>query len=159
VPSELFDEVEAIYAPSDHPVFDLVPPSFEQRAQYLYASLGKPHVSSDSFWNVYQMLLARFQAIEGDEDLTILLSQGAVEPEHEDVPLLPSMRELPQNAGLVGPAGFQYIGGMANPPTEALHGVQDWGAQGEDRNDEDQPEYAEFTDSESDAEEDHSQNA
>ncbi|KAG2345352.1 hypothetical protein BDR05DRAFT_975131 [Suillus weaverae] len=159
VPSELFDKVEAIYAPSDHPVFDLVPPSFEQHAQYLYASLGKPQVSSDSFWNVYQMLLAQFQAIEGDEDLTVLLSQGAMEPEYEDVPLLPSMQELPQNAGLVGPAGFQYIGGMANPPMQALHGVWDWRAQGEDCDDEDQPEYAEFTDSESDGEGDHSENA
>ncbi|OAX35688.1 hypothetical protein K503DRAFT_696552, partial [Rhizopogon vinicolor AM-OR11-026] len=53
VPSELFDEVEAIYAPSEHPVFDLVLPTFEQRAQHLYASLRKPKVSSDSFWNVY----------------------------------------------------------------------------------------------------------
>ena len=53
VPGELFDEVEAIYAPSEHPVFDLVPPTFEQHAQHLYASLGKPQVSSDFFWNVY----------------------------------------------------------------------------------------------------------
>ncbi|KAG2353943.1 hypothetical protein BDR07DRAFT_1173064, partial [Suillus spraguei] len=102
VQSELFDEVEAIYAPPEHPVCDLVPPSFDQHAQYLYASLGKPQVSSDSFWNVYQMLLAQFQAIEGDDDLTILLSQGVVEPEDEDVPLLPSLQDLPQNAGLVG---------------------------------------------------------
>jgi hypothetical protein len=128
VQSELFDEVEAIYAPPDHPVFDLVPPSFDQRAQYLYASLGKPQVSSDSFWNMYQMLLAQFQAIEGDDDLTVLLSQGVVEPEDEDVPLLPSLQDFPQNAGLVGPAGFQYIEGMENPPTQALE-------------DENQPEY------------------
>jgi hypothetical protein len=59
----------------------------------------------------------------------------------------------------VRPAGFQYIGGMANLPTQALHGVQDWGAQGEDHDDKDQPKYAEFTDSESDGEKDHSQNA
>ncbi|KAG2130210.1 uncharacterized protein EDB93DRAFT_1332123 [Suillus bovinus] len=159
VPSELFDEVEAIYAPSNHPVFDLVPPSFEQCAQYLYALLGNPQVSLDSFWNVYQMLLAQFQAIEGDKDLTVLLSQGVTEPEYEDVPLLPSMQELPQNSGLVGPTSFQYISSIANPPTQALHGVQDWGAQGENCDDEDQPEYAEFTDSESDVERDHSENA
>ncbi|KAG1795371.1 uncharacterized protein HD556DRAFT_1213380, partial [Suillus plorans] len=102
VPSALFDEVEAIYAPSDHPVFDLVPPSFEQRAQYLYTSLGNPQVSSDSFWNVYQMLLAQFLAIEGEDDLTVLLSQGVTEPEDDDVLLLPSLQDLPRNAGLVG---------------------------------------------------------
>ncbi|KAG2121119.1 hypothetical protein DEU56DRAFT_873841 [Suillus clintonianus] len=143
VPSALFDEVEAIYAPPNHPVFDLVPPLFEQRAQYLYTSLGKPQVSSDSFWNVYQMLLAQFLAIEGEDDLTVLLSQGIVEPEDED--------DLPQNAGLVGPVGYQYMGGMVNPPTQALHGVQDWGSQGEDQVDEDQPEVAEFTDSDSES--------
>ncbi|KAG2364690.1 hypothetical protein BDR07DRAFT_1374922 [Suillus spraguei] len=65
---------------------------------------------------MYQMLLAQFQAIEGDDDLTVLLSQGVVEPEDEDVPLLPSLQDLPQNAGLVGPAGFQYIEGMENQP-------------------------------------------
>ncbi|KAG1834010.1 hypothetical protein DFJ58DRAFT_719387 [Suillus subalutaceus] len=111
VPSALFDEVEAIYAPPDHPVSDLMPPSFEQRAQYLYTSLGKPQVSSDSFWNVYQMLLAQFLAIEGEDDLTVLLSQGVTEPEDEN----------------------------------------DWGPQGEHQDDEDQPEFAEFTDFESES--------
>ncbi|OAX32928.1 hypothetical protein K503DRAFT_860077 [Rhizopogon vinicolor AM-OR11-026] len=123
VPGELFDEVEAIYAPSEHPVFDLVPPTFEQHARHLYASLGKPQVSSDFFWNV-----------------------GVVEPGNEDVPVLPSLRDLPGNAGLMEPAGYQCMGGMANPPTQALHGVHDWEVQEENQDDEDQPEYAEFTD-------------
>ncbi|KAG1884748.1 hypothetical protein F4604DRAFT_1878695 [Suillus subluteus] len=151
VPSALFDEVEAIYAPPDHPVFDLVPPSFKQHAQYLYTSLGKPQVSSDSFWNVYQMLLAQFLAIEGEDGLIVLLSQGVMEPEDEDVLLLLSLQDLPQNTGLVGPAGYQYMGGMVNPLTQALHGVQDWGPQGEHQDNEDQPEFAEFTDSESES--------
>ncbi|OJA11665.1 hypothetical protein AZE42_12477 [Rhizopogon vesiculosus] len=135
--SELFDEVEAISL--EHPVFDLVPPTFEQYAQHLYASLGKPQVSSDSFWNVYQLLLVLFQAMEADNDLTILLSRGVVEPGDEDVPVLPSLRDLPGNAGLMRPAGYQYMGCMANPPTQALHGVHDWKVQEEDQDDEDQP--------------------
>ncbi|OAX31874.1 hypothetical protein K503DRAFT_809694 [Rhizopogon vinicolor AM-OR11-026] len=150
VPRELFDEVEAIYAPSEHPVFDLVPPTFEQHAQHVYASLGKPQVSSDSFWNVYQLLLALFQVMEADNDLTILLSRGVVKPGDDDVPVLPNLRDLPGNAGLMGPAGYQYMGGMANPPMRALHGVHDWEVQEEDQDDEDHPEYAEFTDSGSD---------
>ncbi|KAG1856421.1 hypothetical protein F4604DRAFT_1685451 [Suillus subluteus] len=64
IPGDLIDEVEGIYAPPDHPVFELVPPIFGRHAQDLYASLGKPRVSSKSFWDVYQLMRQQFEALE-----------------------------------------------------------------------------------------------
>jgi len=40
VPPALFDEVEALYAPPDHSVFELVPHTFHERADTLYAAIG-----------------------------------------------------------------------------------------------------------------------
>ncbi|KAG2366681.1 hypothetical protein BDR07DRAFT_1479907 [Suillus spraguei] len=149
IPGDLIDEVEGIYAPPDHPVFELIPPIFGRHAQDLYASLGKPHVSSESFWNVYQLMRQQFEALEGDCDLTVELSQSVVHLKDGQVSLIPDLQDLPHNAGLLGPAGYLYMGGMFNPPTRALHGVCDWEQQGDKHDDEDRPEYAEFTDSDS----------
>ncbi|KAG1838531.1 hypothetical protein DFJ58DRAFT_733787 [Suillus subalutaceus] len=130
IPGDLIDEVEGIYTPPDHPVFELVPPIFGRHAQDLYGSLGKPRVSSESFWDVYQLMRQQFEALEGDRDLTVELSQSAVHLEDGQVLLIPDLQDLPHNTGLLGPAGYLYMGGMFDPPTRALHGVCDWEPQG-----------------------------
>ncbi|KZT53342.1 hypothetical protein CALCODRAFT_404512, partial [Calocera cornea HHB12733] len=45
--------VEDIYAPSDHPVFELVPPTFETEYQRVYRQLGSPKLAKSNFWPVY----------------------------------------------------------------------------------------------------------
>lgn len=62
VPDVLFDEMEELYAPKDHPVFELTPPLFNQLAGNHYSNLGSPTVNSSSFWDVYTALLACFQS-------------------------------------------------------------------------------------------------
>ncbi|KAF8218486.1 hypothetical protein L208DRAFT_1350965, partial [Tricholoma matsutake] len=57
VPSELLDEVEALYAPQDHPVFELVPHTFHERADNLYAAIGQPAITVETFWDIYLDLL------------------------------------------------------------------------------------------------------
>ncbi|OAX35793.1 hypothetical protein K503DRAFT_784822 [Rhizopogon vinicolor AM-OR11-026] len=64
--------------------------------------IGKPQVSSDFFWNVHRSLLALFQVMKADDDLTILLSRGVVEPRDKDIPLLPSLREIHSHANMLG---------------------------------------------------------
>ncbi|KAG1893171.1 uncharacterized protein F5891DRAFT_1195670 [Suillus fuscotomentosus] len=148
IPGDLLDEVEGIYAPPNHPVFELVPPMFKRQAQNFYAALGKPPVSSELFWDVYQLMQQQFEALESDHNLTVELSQP-FHLEDGQVSLITDLQDLPHNAGLLGHAGYLYMGGMFNPPTHALHGVCDWEPQGEKHDNEDGPEYAEFTDSDS----------
>jgi hypothetical protein len=37
---KVFDEVEQEYAPADHPIFELVPPAFNDCADILYTNIG-----------------------------------------------------------------------------------------------------------------------
>ncbi|KAF9069566.1 hypothetical protein BDP27DRAFT_1185227, partial [Rhodocollybia butyracea] len=54
------ETVEKIFALSDHPVFQLVPPSFEETISFFYNELGTPVISRSNVWDVYNLLLARF---------------------------------------------------------------------------------------------------
>ncbi|KAJ7827354.1 hypothetical protein B0H14DRAFT_2595352 [Mycena olivaceomarginata] len=78
VPPELFDEMEQQWAPPDDPVFELAPPVFTGKIQDIYESLGRPEVTSRSFWDVYSALLNHI--IQIDEDLTIGHDQGFSAP-------------------------------------------------------------------------------
>jgi hypothetical protein len=40
VPPEVFDEVKQEYAPADHPIFELIPPAFNDHANILYTNNG-----------------------------------------------------------------------------------------------------------------------
>ena len=74
VPDSLFDEMEAKYAPPDHNVFQLTPPPFDSCTNKYYEEMGWPPVCSNSFWNVYQQLLALFWGAQPSDDLTEVLS-------------------------------------------------------------------------------------
>ncbi|KAH7905061.1 hypothetical protein BJ138DRAFT_1018219 [Hygrophoropsis aurantiaca] len=150
VPAELLDEVEEKYAPSDHPVFDLVPPLFDQRANELYQAIGAPLVSSDNFWGVYQQLLSQFRSTTtGCDPQMETLLRSSSEPDEDDpneIAILPDLKDLRLGANVVGPKGFQYLGGMKNPPTQGLRGVKEWVAQAEETEPgESDPEVANFT--------------
>ncbi|THU98732.1 hypothetical protein K435DRAFT_795477 [Dendrothele bispora CBS 962.96] len=60
VPPELFDELEAIFAPPDHEVFQLVPPAFEHWANIFYESMDRPRISEDNFWPIFVQLKQSF---------------------------------------------------------------------------------------------------
>ncbi|KAJ3804862.1 hypothetical protein F5876DRAFT_70281 [Lentinula aff. lateritia] len=57
VPHELFNEMEAKYAPPDDPALQLTAPEFQVLADTVYASLGSPVVTLNNLWGVYLDLL------------------------------------------------------------------------------------------------------
>jgi hypothetical protein len=57
VAPELLNKVEALYAPQDHPVFELVPCAFHECATELFVAIGGPKITIHNFWDVYLDLL------------------------------------------------------------------------------------------------------
>ena len=53
--------MEELYAPPDHAVFTLVPPTFHERVSELYLSIGEPEVTVGTFWEIYCNLLGRLR--------------------------------------------------------------------------------------------------
>jgi hypothetical protein len=53
VPDDLLTEAEKKWAPADDPVFELVPPPFQEIVDKCYDDLGRPAVTFESFWEVY----------------------------------------------------------------------------------------------------------
>ncbi|KZP15177.1 hypothetical protein FIBSPDRAFT_912633 [Athelia psychrophila] len=107
VPKELFDEVEQLYAPPDHLVFQLVPPEFHARASELYAMIGQPVVGRESFWDIYRHLLFLLQNPQEVHLMTPILTAHRdtirrLEQE-EDMPLIPNLQEFKNPPGLMGP--------------------------------------------------------
>lgn len=169
VPSSLFDEVQNDYAPPDHPVFLLVPPELDARAEFLYRKLGCPPVDSGTFWDVYQKLLGSFHLEDEESILTPILTthrknSKAMELE-EEMELIGNLAELRNGANIVGPRHSQYIGGMVDgPPVDGLQNVgplvrESDGEQSDaensrgeaDSNAMGEPLYVEFTSSEEDS--------
>ncbi|KAF7974335.1 hypothetical protein HWV62_12390 [Athelia sp. TMB] len=123
VPNDLFDEMEELYAPQDHPVFQLVPPDFHARASELYARMGHPPVGRESFWDVYRNLLFLFQTPCEIRLMTPILTahrEVLSQIEEEEISLIPNLQDFKNPPGLVGPASSVYIGGAVNPPTAGL---------------------------------------
>ncbi|KAJ7347697.1 hypothetical protein DFH08DRAFT_808478 [Mycena albidolilacea] len=107
VPPELFDEMEQQWAPADDPVFELAPPVFSGKIQDIYESLGRPKVTSRSFWDVYSAVLNHI--IQVDEDLTIGHDEGF----SAIMELVPG-QDLRENDNVL--AGYNYYGGLPEPP-------------------------------------------
>ena len=125
--------MEALYAPPNHPVFELVPPAFHEHISNLYAAIGQPEVTVETFWDIFRDLLGRLR--EGpDEHLTEITTcyDATCRQESDDImPLLPNMEAFRLGQPLdLGP-NANYIGGLDDPVL--ADGV---------------PEFAVFTDSE-----------
>lgn len=97
----LLDEVREAHAPSNHYVFDLVPPEVDAYAREFMEHMGWPEVNRDSFWDIYSELLGYFEALEGEENLEVALTERAAEPcpprgftpeDHQFVPVLPNLK-------------------------------------------------------------------
>ncbi|KAJ7084177.1 hypothetical protein C8R43DRAFT_1051851 [Mycena crocata] len=110
VPPELFDEMEAQWAPPDDPVFELTPPEFTAKIEEVYQSLGRPEVTSKTFWDIYCVLLDAIVLVEDELTQAIQDLDAAFEA---DVKLMEG-QELREGANVV--AGYEYYGGLANPP-------------------------------------------
>jgi hypothetical protein len=164
VPPELFDEVEQEYAPADHPVFELVPPAFNERAEALYDFIGRPVVQSDTFWDVYRHLLQQFHVEQHALHVApILMAHNDIIQAlalEKEMALLPNLKELRNGADVVGPPQSKYIGGMVNnPPVTGLRPGLDLEPEEEGIDDDShggiaEPQYAEFTSDEGDDDED-----
>lgn len=49
----MLSEAEEEWAPDDDPIFQLVPPDFQVIVSKCYCDLGKPAVTSGTFWDIY----------------------------------------------------------------------------------------------------------
>lgn len=96
------------WAPLDDPVFELTPPVFTHKICEIYESLGRPEVTSSSFWDVYCAVLERI--VQVDEDLTTGHDAAFMAP----MELLAGQKELRQGDNAV--AGYEYYGGLAKHP-------------------------------------------
>ncbi|KAF8125216.1 hypothetical protein K438DRAFT_2002219 [Mycena galopus ATCC 62051] len=139
---ELFDEMEATWAPLSDPVFKLVPDTFDRQISGFYEALGHPEVSLDTFWMIYSSLLNAFSTeIQDGIQNDIVHADDNFEL---SAALIPAQANLP----VYGDLGYEYLGGLPRPP--ALTSDGDW--VDEDVDGADVREYAEFTDDEPDFE-------
>jgi hypothetical protein len=164
---EVFAKVKQEYAPTDRPIFELVPPAFNDCADILYTNIGQPAVQSNTFWDVYCQLLQQFRIEEHVVCIAPILmthcnAVHALELE-EEMPLLPNLKELQNGANVVRPLHAKYIGGMVNnPPVSGLRPginieVEESDSEvGDNHGAIADPQYAEFTsdDDDEDREED-----
>ncbi|KAJ7719745.1 hypothetical protein B0H16DRAFT_1336478, partial [Mycena metata] len=139
VPTELFNEMEAQWAPPTDPVFDLAPPVFTTKIVAIYESLGSPAVSSTNFWEVYSQLLNSIIPIQEELSAAIHEQDNAFDAPIE---LLPEQAELRQGANAV--AGFEYYGGVPDFAPDAPESGDENGDDEEDHRD-----FADLTDIES----------
>ena len=109
------DEAEALYAPQDHSIFQLVPLAFHDRVSNLYAGIGQPDIKAETFWDIYRNLLNQLRD-GSDAALTDILThhqhqQSLAEPGN-DMPLLPDMEPFRLGQPLDVGRNINYIGGV-----------------------------------------------
>lgn len=101
--------MEQKYAPPDHPVFQLVPPAFEIRAQHYYSVLKLGAVGSKTFWNIYSALLHAFKS-EMDNELSPVLAEverstHIDQLECDKIDMLPGLKPFRAGGTAVGDGG------------------------------------------------------
>jgi hypothetical protein len=135
----LLDEVKALYAPQDHPVFELVSQIFYERVDDLYSVIGRPEITKETFWDIYLELLKKLQNGRDEELANILSShQQSVQPD-QGMPLLPNVEPFRLGRPLNVGKNVNYIGGLDVSSSSVS-------------NSDPQPEYAFFTSSEEESE-------
>lgn len=117
---DLLDRLEGQYVPHDHPVFELTPSVFHERASTFYEAMGSPVITIDTFWHSYRQLLQCFSDVghvtEPDQPLVNVLDGhfGTVDlVNKENVALLPGMKELRHGGKVVG--NQQDVGNESDP--------------------------------------------
>lgn len=121
---EAVEYVRALYAPKDHEVFQLVPPTFNVLAKGFYVEMGSPAATRTNVWDVYLDLQRRFIALEAipeQVEWCSSLTQAREEAEARDagesiellpnsIELLPNQEELLEGQPLG--EGYSYMGGV-----------------------------------------------
>ena len=117
-PSYAFHEVEALYAPQDHPVFELVPPTFHELANNLYSAIGQPEITHATFWDIYLELLKQLRNRQDEEPTDIITTYRELESMQpdEDMALLPNMEPFRLGQPLNVGNDVSYIGGLDGDP-------------------------------------------
>ena len=102
------------FAPSDNPVFQLVPPEFGEYAGIFFESMGRPNIN---IWEIYRRLVYRFQHLDDTvdfiEQLQVYLNLLDDEGNVADVEP-PAGMELHGRLENPGPDGAYYMGGVNN---------------------------------------------
>ncbi|THG94061.1 hypothetical protein EW026_g7330 [Hermanssonia centrifuga] len=92
VQEDILQAIEERWAPPDHPVFRLVPPTFQVYIQSLYQEIGQPVVQFETFWDVYLHLHAiAQQSLDLHPDVQSLLDDYGELPEageNQGIPLM-----------------------------------------------------------------------
>ncbi|KAK7019500.1 hypothetical protein R3P38DRAFT_2973640 [Favolaschia claudopus] len=136
VPTEIFDKMEAEFAPPDHEVFQLVPPEFDHWANIYYAEMGQPEVTHDTFWNVYCQLLSYFNRVPDIEaELHIPLSslnETTERIDDEHINILADQQPLRRVADPRAGASSQMVAGSSQASSASegagiLYGVAEYG--------------------------------
>ena len=103
--------MEQKYAPPEHPVFELVPPVFEIRAQHYYSVLKLEAVGSKTFWNIYSALLHAFKSDSAmDDQLSPVLAEverstHIDQLEGDKIDMLPGLKPFRAGGTAVGDGG------------------------------------------------------
>ncbi|KAI0054561.1 hypothetical protein BV25DRAFT_1922583 [Artomyces pyxidatus] len=119
VSEDLLDEVENIWAPRDHAVFELVPPAFSHRVNQCYAAIGQPVLTSDTFWDIYLDLLRELRPTLQDPTFQEMLMEHAPIEEAakaEEIGLLAGQQDLRPGPAMIG---HQALGMAADNAAEA----------------------------------------
>jgi hypothetical protein len=97
-------EVEERWAPSDHKVFQLVPPHFGRLSAHLWEGLGCPIVSADSLWIVFSQLVDAFRGVAPDPHLELALQDtpgsGYDGGPMDSITLIPDLNPAELHAGV-----------------------------------------------------------
>jgi hypothetical protein len=80
--------MEAIYAPPDHPVFELVPLAFHDHVSEAYAAIGEPIVDIKTFWEVYLRLR---EQLRQPRHQSLAVEVLTYQDDSVNIPLLPNM--------------------------------------------------------------------
>ncbi|KAJ7037131.1 hypothetical protein C8F04DRAFT_1180848 [Mycena alexandri] len=144
---ELFDELDATWAPSDDPVFQLVPPSFQAEASVLYEHLGSPEVTLGSFWHVYVDLLNALRHFPTADSLHRDMDAADDNFEDNAVELMAGQADLREGAAVVGNLAANAVWLHRRLlPAEAAQGEAQ--PEEEEEGEDLYVDYAEFTDDE-----------
>ncbi|KAJ7133065.1 hypothetical protein C8R44DRAFT_730264 [Mycena epipterygia] len=119
VDPEAIDQVRSLYAPTDHEVFQLVPPDFQTIIAEMYINIGEPPVTRETCWNVYLQLLAGFRALDEahqvprdiDVEWGYVLTMAG-DAHTKDIELMPDLQPLKNCEDVVGPSRSYYMGGV-----------------------------------------------
>ena len=101
ISTDIFDELQTEWAPLDDPVLQITPTSFHNQASNHYTALGRPGISSGTFWDVYKSLLACFRGgpVDATHEADFILANFGAE---QNIALVSGLRHLRNDDEIVG---------------------------------------------------------